>query len=410
MKILHTSDWHLGHQLCKQDRKKEHEYFINWLLKTIDKYDISVLIISGDIFDSGFPPNYALAQYYDFLRRLSETCCHHAIVVGGNHDMPSTLNAPRDILRYFQIHVFGGAESENKNQVVPIQDKQHRLICIVCAVPFLRARELKLNHTGETYSQKDRSLVRAMINHYQQVADHAQTIMNKWSFPVPMIATGHLFTAGGKISDTERDLYVGQSKHIPVNQLPKIFDYIALGHLHHCQRVRETPPVYYSGSPIPLSFNESRYKQYVLLIDFDSNNIPSVQKELIPRFRPLIKIKGQLQDIESKLSHLTVDQSNVLTPWIEIDVQDEKPSPGMIETMTALCENQALKLLKIICQPSNIQSVEFQAQKLDELKPIDVFQKRCEADGISGDNYDSLMDTFKELMFLVQSQPDNPED
>jgi len=404
MKILHTADWHLGHQLCKHSRKEEHHQFTNWLLDLIENKKIDILIISGDIFDSGFPPNYALAQYYDFLKRLSETCCQHAIIVGGNHDMPSTLNAPRDILKYFQIHVFGGAETDFQKQIIPIHDNKNDLQAIVCAIPFLRARELKLNHSGESYTEKDRSLVRAMVTHYHQTAICAQTIIEKCSTKVPVIATGHLFTAGGKISDTERDLYIGHLKHMPVNTFPDVFNYIALGHLHKYQCIRQTPPVYYSGSPIPLSFNESVHEQYVLIVNFDNNMIPEVSQEVIPRFRSLLRIKGNLQDIQAKCDNVSPLIFNDLAPWLEIDIQEEKPLPEMIESIRSAFEQQGINVLKIICKPSNSQQVDFQEQKLDEINPVDVFIKRCEADGIIGDDYQYLIDLFKDLMFMIQSE------
>jgi exonuclease SbcD len=404
MKILHTADWHLGHQLCKQSRKAEHQLFATWLLDLIESKKIDILIISGDIFDSGFPPNYALAQYYDFLKRLSETCCQHAIIVGGNHDMPSTLNAPRDILKYFQIHVFGGAETDSQKQILPIHDKNNALQAIICAVPFLRARELKLNHSGESYTQKDRSLVRAMVNHYNQIAGFANTMKEKCNPKIPVIGTGHLFSAGGKISDTERDLYIGHIKHMPVNTLPDVFDYIALGHLHKYQCIRQTPPIYYSGSPIPLSFNESMHEQYILIVHFDNNNIADVSKEMIPRFRPLLRVKGHLQEIQAKCEDFTPLLSNDLTPWLEIDIQDEKPLPEMIESIRSAFESQGFNVLKIICKPSNPTQIDFQTQKLDELNPMDVFIQRCEADGKVGDEYQYLLELFNNLMFMIQSE------
>ncbi|MBF0452614.1 MAG: exonuclease SbcCD subunit D C-terminal domain-containing protein [Candidatus Magnetomorum sp.] len=404
MKILHTSDWHLGHQLCKHSRREEHDLFINWLLTTIDRNDISVLIISGDIFDSGFPPNYALAQYYDFLRRLSDTCCRHAIIVGGNHDMPSTLNAPRALLKYFQIHVFGGAESEIAHQMVPIFDTDNTLEAIVCAIPFLRARELKLNHVGESYSDKDRNLIQAMTTHYNQLSEMATALKQTHNHYIPIIATGHLFTAGGKISDTERDLYIGQSKHLPANYLSKNFDYVALGHLHQFQCPRETPPIYYSGSPVPLSFNESTHDQYILMIDFNDNAPVSIQKETVPRFRSLVKMKGHLKKIQWELTNFSAHAPYDLAPWVEIHIRDETPSPELHEKITAFCEAPAFELLKVICKPPSMQTVDFQSQKLHDLSPLDVFEKRCEAGNISGDAYETLISTFKELLFLCEDE------
>jgi exonuclease SbcD len=400
MKILHTSDWHLGHQLCKHSRQQEHDLFIQWLLNTINENNIQLLIISGDIFDSGFPPNYALAQYYNFLRSLSDTCCRHAVIVGGNHDMPSTLNAPRSLLKFFHIHVFGGAEPETSLQLVPLYDSGQKLEAIICAIPFLRARELKLNHTGESYVDKDRNLIEAMSIHYNQLSEMAETFKKKQSLSVPIIATGHLFTAGGKLSDTERDLYIGQSKHLPANYLSKNFDYVALGHLHKCQCPRETPPIYYSGSPIPLSFNEASHDQYVLIVEFNGKQCESVQKKSVPRFRNLIKIKGHFETIQKELANFSTSNLYDLLPWIEIHVLDENPSSNVHDKILSLCDESCFALLKVICKPPPSQTIHFQAQQLDDLSPLDVFEKRCEAYDVKGKSYDELLSTFKELLFL----------
>ena len=399
MKILHTSDWHLEHQLCKHSRREEHDLFLQWLLETIDNHQIQLLIISGDIFDSGFPPNYALAQYYNFLRRLSDTSCRHAIVVGGNHDMPSTLNAPRSLLKFFHVHVFGGAESDIKKQIVPVFDNEDNLITIICAIPFLRSRELKVTHSGESYIDKDQCLVQAMTMHYNQLSEMAMTLKKNHGNHVPIIATGHLFTAGGKISDTERDLYIGQVKHIPANHLSKDFDYVALGHLHKFQSPRETPPVYYSGSPIPLSFNESNHDQCVLIVEFNEENQVSVQKEIVPRFRTLEKIKGHLEEIQQKLAIFCDSRPYDLVPWIEIQVIDENPTSDLYEKITSFCNEPEFELLKVICKPPSFQTIHFQSQQLDDLSPLDVFEKRCEANNISGEAYDDLLSIFKELLF-----------
>jgi len=407
MKILHTSDWHLGHHLCKQSRRDEHELFIDWILKVIEDNNISLIIISGDIFDSGFPPNYALAQYYDFLRRLSDTCCRHAIIVGGNHDMPSTLNAPREILKFFNIHVFGGAEPDISNQIAPILNENNFIDAIVCAVPYLRARELKINLAGESYTEKDRSLVQSMTDHYNKLSDLIEKMKKEKDLNVPVIATGHLFTAGGKISDTERDLYVGQIKHFPSNHFPKKFNYTALGHLHKYQCPRETPPVYYSGSPIPLSFNESKHEQFVLVVDFHNIDNPIIKKEKVPRFRQLVKIKGNLEDVHSDLLNNSFESFYNLEPWVEIQILDENPTPDIHEKVASFCDVPEYKLLKVMCIPQKAQTMEFQSQKLVDLSPLDVFKKRCEADGISGEDYDNLIKTFNELMYINENEEED---
>nr|MBP7633388.1 exonuclease subunit SbcD [Candidatus Ozemobacteraceae bacterium] len=107
MKVLHTSDWHLGHLLLQQKRDEEHRAFLEWLLETVRNERIELLLIAGDIFDSGLPPNYALEMYFSFLSRCAAQGCRSIVVVGGNHDSPATLQAPKQVLKAINVTVTG---------------------------------------------------------------------------------------------------------------------------------------------------------------------------------------------------------------------------------------------------------------------------------------------------------------
>ena len=110
MRVLHTSDWHIGHQFHNRKRDDEFAAFLNWILNTVKERRIDALIVAGDVFDSSAPPNSAVRLYYEFLRELQETPCRAAVITGGNHDSPSFLNAPRELLRAaFPIYIFGSA-------------------------------------------------------------------------------------------------------------------------------------------------------------------------------------------------------------------------------------------------------------------------------------------------------------
>src|SRR5690349_20203908 len=124
MRVLHTSDWHLGKRLEQCERTEEHQHFLDWLVQIIQAQNIELLIIAGDIFDTGSPSNTALKQYYDFLWQLRQTCCRDVVVIGGNHDSVSTLNAPKALLKYFNVHVVGGATPTIEEEIIPITDAQ----------------------------------------------------------------------------------------------------------------------------------------------------------------------------------------------------------------------------------------------------------------------------------------------
>src|SRR5919107_1672020 len=118
MKILHTADWHLGKRFEQCERTDEHQHFLDWLIGVISQHEIDVLLIAGDVFDTGSPSNAALKQYYDFLWALRKTNCREVIIIGGNHDSVSTLNAPQTLLKHFRVHVVGGVPLEFTDQII----------------------------------------------------------------------------------------------------------------------------------------------------------------------------------------------------------------------------------------------------------------------------------------------------
>ena len=149
MKILHTSDWHLGQRFLFNDREQEHQRALDWLADTIRTQEVDALIVAGDIFDINNPPNYARTMYYRFLTSLLGTSCRHIIITGGNHDSPSMLNAPRELLRLLNIHVVGAVGDALEEELVELKDSEGELELVVAAVPFLRDRDLRFSQAGE---------------------------------------------------------------------------------------------------------------------------------------------------------------------------------------------------------------------------------------------------------------------
>ncbi|WP_354625653.1 exonuclease subunit SbcD [Psychromonas sp. MME2] len=157
MKILHTSDWHLGQSFLTKSRREEHQAFINWLLILIEKESINAVIVAGDIFDTGTPPSYAREMYNQFVVAISKLNCT-LIVLAGNHDSVSTLNESKDILACLNTYVITTAGEDIHRQLFTLKNSQAEIGAILCAVPFIRPRDLLTSSGGETGLQKERRL------------------------------------------------------------------------------------------------------------------------------------------------------------------------------------------------------------------------------------------------------------
>ncbi len=272
--ILHTSDWHLGRRLYGRMRYEEFEAFLSWLETTISAQKVDVLIVAGDIFDTMTPSNRAQALYYEFLGRVSRSCCEHIVIVAGNHDSPTFLDAPSQVLKFLNVHVIGTACDDLNEEVLVLDDTDGNPNCIIAAVPYLRDRDVRSSSAGEPMDSKDANVIKGIRAHYDEVAtiakDYQIELMQMHQRYIPIIATGHLFAAGGKTTDDDgvRDLYVGSLGKVSAEMFDTCFDYVALGHLHVPQRVGGQEHIRYSGSPIAMGFGEARQQKQVLLVKF----------------------------------------------------------------------------------------------------------------------------------------------
>lgn len=146
-RIVHTADWHLGARLVERERHEEQAAFLDWLLTQLIELRPELLIVAGDIFDSATPPQEALTLYYRFLGRLAATVKCRTLILGGNHDSPATLHAPRDILRAIEVRVIARPPADPAEGLLEFDD------VVVCAVPYLRERDVRISSPGESADQ-----------------------------------------------------------------------------------------------------------------------------------------------------------------------------------------------------------------------------------------------------------------
>lgn len=399
MKILHTSDWHLGQKFLNHNRFHENEQTLNWLLQLIDEQQIDVLIIAGDIFDTMNPPNYARTLYYNFLNKLEKTHCRHTIIVGGNHDSPTTLNAPRELLKTKNIYVVGAATEKLEEEIITLKNKAGEIEAVVAAVPFLRDPDIRRSVAGELFEDRENRIRTGIKNHYHQLAEN---MLKYEDLGVPIIATGHLF-ASKATDNKDSKIYIGNLENIGVEDFPDVFDYVALGHIHKAQRVYFTNHIRYSGSLIPLGFKEIEDVKSVYLIDFKGRNFEKTTID-VPVSRRLIQVSGSYDEVTAELMALEIDK-NALTAWVEVVVLTEKMIPNLMEDLKAIVNNKNIQILnfrlKNIIQKS-LQPIE--SQNLKTMNELEVFEKRLENVDATPTEKKELTATFKELINWIEER------
>ena len=400
MKILHTADWHLGHRLHEQSQLEEQTLFLKWIENYIIEHKIDVLLISGDIFDTGSPSNQSLEMYYSFLVKLTATTCKSIIITGGNHDSAGTLNAPKHILNALSIKVVGKITENIEDEVFELDINGEKVI--IAAVPYLRDGDIRRAVAGESFDELSDKYKKALINHYSLVAEHCK-LVNKTQAPV--IAMGHLFATGGSISDSEQNIYVGNLGHIGAEDFPKYFDYIALGHLHRSQKIGESDIVRYSGSPYILSFSESNYDKKLIAITIEDNKVNRIEDVIIPRFREFYRLEGNISDCIIEFPNI-ISNAYKLTPWVEI-VLDEQHTINT-EDLKNKAEEYSFDILKMTLKKQRlnkgIDELLEDTKSIKELLPTDVFMLKCEEMGFDLKERPEIWDAFNEILQSVKNQ------
>ena len=318
MKFIHTADWHLGNMMHDIDRTDETAAFLKWLKSEIERVGAQALIIAGDIFDVVNPSNVAKTQYYKFLASLLKTNCTNVVVVGGNHDSGSLLDAPGGVLEALNIKVVGSINDRKvEDLVVELKDGSENVIGICCAVPFMRNLELEqfYKECGDAVSDED--LLKRL---YADVYRYAVELRGDRN--IPIIATGHLYASnlsgrnsdelesgvdGNAVENTVEDgvrEVIGTLGNVDISTFPSELDYVALGHIHYASMVAKNPKVRYSGSPFVMGFDESNCKRVVLTVDVKPNEAPVVEKVEVPKSMRFEQFKGDLETLKRDLRNL----------------------------------------------------------------------------------------------------------
>ena len=331
MRIIHTSDWHLGQHFYGKSRAREHQQFLDWLVEQSQSQKIDAIIVAGDIFDTGTPPSYAREMYFDFIAKLHQADCQ-LVILAGNHDSVAMLSESQKLLQQLSTRVVSTASGNLSEQVFILKSLKTDQQAVICAIPFIRARDIVKSYAGQSASEKQQSLQQAISAHYQVLFEHAQTLSTQQqdkATRLPIIATGHLTTIGASVSESVRDIYIGTLEAFPASEFPAA-DYIALGHIHRPQKVTKSEHIRYSGSPIALSFDEAKTQKSIVIAEFKNGELGEVTLSNVPCFQPLAIVKTHLdtltQDITAVTESLALELSASKSTsqekiWLDIEVE-----------------------------------------------------------------------------------------
>ena len=404
MKILHTSDWHIGRTLYGRKRYEEFEAFLSWLTETIHQKQVDALLVAGDIFDTSTPNNRAQELYYRFLCRVAASSCRHIVVIAGNHDSPSFLNAPKKLLRTLNIHVIGAATEKLEDEALLLSNQEGAPELIVCAVPYLRDRDIRLTEAGESLDDKERKLIDGIRTHYFDVCELAKQKRKALKAEIPIIAMGHLFTAGGQTiaGDGVRELYVGSLAHVTAGIFPECIDYLALGHLHVPQKINDSEIMRYSGSPLPMGFGEAQQKKSICLVEFaDSEAIVTLVR--VPVFQQLERIRGTWDEISTRILELSATQSQA---WLEIVYAGEEVIGDLRERLEKAVAETRMEVLRVQNRRiiDHVLNRIHADETLDNLSVNDVFKRCLEAHDVPEDQRPELLRAYQETIMSLDQE------
>ena len=409
MKILHTSDWHLGQSFFTQSRKFEHQCFLTWLLELIAREQIDALIVAGDIFDTGTPPSYAREMYSQFVVDIQQLGCR-LVVLGGNHDSVAMLNESKPLLARLNTYVIASTGLALDEQVVDLPARDGNPGAILCAVPYIRPRDVLQSQAGESGTEKRQALGEAIKAHYASLYGLAVAKRQASGGDLPIIATGHLTALGVTKSESTRDIYIGTLEAFAADGFPPA-DYIALGHIHRPQIVAKSEHIRYSGSPIYLSFDELNSRKQVVMVEFDGAERKSITPVDIPVFQPMTTITGSLAQIEQDLKSL--DTSGDRPTWLCLEVDSDDYLSDLQQRVQAMIDGvnvEVLQLRRVRNKQRQMLSQQ-QTETLAELTPTEVFEKRLEMESFDTDEAtaraDRIRSRFAQILSEVEHQEEN---
>jgi len=321
MRILHTSDWHVGKRLDRYDRMDEHRAVIDEVVEIADQHDVDLVVHSGDLFDRATPPVEALRVALDGLVRLARGGGRPVIVVAGNHDSGEYFETLSRFLAPFGVHLVGRIKAPSDGGIITVETGGGR--AHVACFPFLRAAQTvdfmaKVDSWYGAYADRIRRLTERYAEALGEMASEEDVT----------VLVAHFMVGGVKVRTGvprgERDLHIGEAYAATEQSVPTAVDYVAMGHIHAPQSVPGAPvPAEYAGSLLQLDFGESGEQKRVVLVDVAAGIHASLTSVPLTRGRPLVQVSGPWEDIAAR--------TDLDDAYLDLTVTTDGPRQGLMD-------------------------------------------------------------------------------
>lgn len=398
MRILHTSDWHLGRTLEGHDRHDEQAGFIDELCAIVDSERVDLVLVAGDVFDGANPPARAEQLYYDGLERLAAGGRRAVVVIAGNHDSPDRIYAANPLATRHGISLVGrpgdclspGGPETGARRVaggpgwVEVAVPGADAAAVICTLAY--PSEARLNEViGQTLGDEAQQLA-----YSQRVEAFFHSAAQAFAPDKVNLVVGHFFASGGWESDSERQIQLGGALAVEPRALPPGAAYIALGHLHRPQAVGGAPaPCRYSGSPLAYSFAEADQQKEVVLVEATPGVPAAVRPIKLSAGLPLRRVS--VASVAEALAWCEDTRNHQC--WVDLTVGSESPLTAADATAIRKLHQ---RLISIHWQGQTAQPAAV-GQRLAELSVADRFRLFCQRQ-LGGEPAAELVDLFLELV------------
>lgn len=365
MKILHTSDWHLGHALYNYDRSREQQAFLEQLADIVAEEQPDAMVVSGDIYHYSSPAASTQRMYTDAMLQVHLACPEMTIVVtAGNHDSSSKLEIDSSLWHHFGVRVVGNIERTQEEvnlekHIITVGEKGY-----VVAVPHVYPQNFPMLDTDTPREQRQARFFQALLDEVEKI--------NIEQLPVVLMA--HLSIEGSDRSG--HDESIGGIEYVPLNSLGSGYDYLALGHIHCPQNIKgSNHRARYCGTPIPVSFDET-FPHSISIVELERGEEPRIRTREIVNPMPLVTLPSQPVPFEEALK-LLQEYPEEKAAYIRLNVLiKDYLAPDCNELASNAAKGKACKYCYIKInreqQTADSRTKHISIQEIHEMAPLEI--------------------------------------
>ena len=390
MKIIHTADWHVGHELYGYDREEEFDYFFSQLSELLRAERPDALLVSGDVYDSYMPSTTAVRQLNNALLRLHDSSPETEIILtSGNHDSGPRLEAAAPPWLPHGVHLIGSLGPDMLRNRIEIEGKG-----VVMAIPFCYPANFPHADGDPLDGRQERF--------FQRIIEQ----LSRESLPTVLMA--HLYVSGAALNGSRqpRDI-VGGSEAMALGDITGGYDYLALGHIHRRQRLSAS--AYYSGSPLPISFDEPA-EHGVLVVELEKGEEPRVDFRQMKTLRPLLTLPKEAAPFEEAIRELR-EMDPESNAYVRLHVLGDGSLPfDHLEQASKALEKKRGRYCTIKIESPQTDRVEakesraISPEELVAMDPVTIVGKYLQDRGLAEEEREELLGLFRSIDALCEEE------